>query len=128
MQPNFMLMTLVGIGGLVGSIARYLVTVNFAKFSTGFPLGTLTVNIAGCFIIAIVATLAEKTTVISPETRLLLATGFCGGFTTFSSLMYEMAMLLRDEEWWYASIYVIASVLGGIIGLYLGMAAINKLV
>lgn len=128
MQPNFLYFSLVGMGGLVGSVARYWVTVNLARFSTGFPLGTLSVNIIGCFIIAIVATLAEKTTVISPETRLLLATGFCGGFTTFSSLMYEMAMLLRDEEWWYASIYVIASVVGGIVGLYLGMATINKLV
>lgn len=113
---------------MIGSIARYWTTVNFGKISTGFPLGTLTVNLIGCFVIAVVATLAEKTTLISPETRLFLATGLCGGLTTFSSLMYEVAMLLRDEEWWYAGIYLGTSVIGGFVALYLGFLIINKLI
>jgi CrcB protein len=128
MQPSLNLLILVGIGGMIGSIARYWTTVNFGKISTGFPLGTLTVNLIGCFVIAVVATLAEKTTLISPETRLFLATGLCGGLTTFSSLMYEVAMLLRDEEWWYAGIYLGTSVIGGFVALYLGFLIINKLI
>jgi CrcB protein len=128
MQPSLSLLILVGIGGMIGSMARYWTTVNFGKISTGFPLGTLTVNLIGCFVIAVVATLAEKTTLISPETRLFLATGLCGGLTTFSSLMYEVAMLLRDEEWWNAGIYLSTSVIGGFVALYLGFLIINKLI
>jgi CrcB protein len=128
MQPSLNFLILVGIGGMIGSIARYWTTVNFGKISTGFPLGTLTVNLIGCFVIAVVATLAEKTTLISPETRLFLATGLCGGLTTFSSLTYEVAMLLRDEEWWYAGIYLGTSVIGGFVALYLGFLIINKLI
>lgn len=128
MQPSLNLLILVGIGGMLGSMVRYWTTVNFGKISTGFPLGTLTVNLIGCFVIAIVATLAEKTTLISPETRLFLATGLCGGLTTFSSLMYEVAMFLRDDEWWYAGIYFGTSVIGGFLALYLGFLIINKLI
>lgn len=128
MQPSLNLLILVGIGGMLGSMSRYWTTVNFGKISTGFPLGTLTVNLIGCFVIAVVATLAEKTTLISPETRLFLATGLCGGLTTFSSLMYEVAMLLRDEEWWNAGIYLSTSVIGGFVALYLGFLIINKLI
>ncbi len=111
---------------MLGSMTRYWVTVNVAQSSPGFPIGTLTVNIIGCFIIAVVAMLAEKTTLISPETRLFLATGLCGGFTTFSALMYEISMLLRDHEWWYAGIYVSASLIGGFLALYLGTLIVNK--
>lgn len=128
MQPSLHLFILVGLGGMLGSMARYWVTINLAQSSPGFPIGTLTVNIIGCFIIAVVAMLAEKTTLISPETRLFLATGLCGGFTTFSALMYEISMLLRDNEWWYAGIYVNASLIGGFLALYLGMLIVNKLV
>jgi CrcB protein len=126
MQPSLYLFILVGFGGMLGSMARYWVTINLAPSSPGFPIGTLTVNIVGCFIIAVVAMLAEKTTLISPETRLFLATGLCGGFTTFSALMYEVSMLLRDNEWWYAGIYVSASLIGGFLALYLGILMVNK--
>ena len=65
MQPSFKLLMLVGMGGWLGTMARYLVVVNAAKFSTGFPMGTLMVNIIGGGVIAVVAGLAEKTTLIS---------------------------------------------------------------
>jgi fluoride exporter len=126
MQPSLYLFTLVGLGGMLGSMARYWVTINVAQSSPGFPVGTLIVNIVGCFVIAVVAMLAEKTTLISPETRLFLTTGLCGGFTTFSALMYEVSMLLRDNEWWYAGIYVSASLMGGFLALYLGILMVNK--
>jgi CrcB protein len=120
---------LVGIGGFMGSVARYGVAIvlRTASTSSGFPLGTLVVNILGCFIIAVVATLAEKTTLISPEARLLLATGFCGGFTTYSSLMYEVMALLEDSAILYASLYIGTTAIGGFLAFYLGTVLVHKL-
>lgn len=126
MQPSFSLLMLVGMGGWLGTMARYLVVVNVSRGSISFPFGTLMVNLIGCFIIALVAGFAEKTTLISPETRLFLATGICGGFTTFSALMYEAGMLLEEGEFWYAGIYVGVSFIGGLIALYLGFFIVNK--
>ena len=77
---------LVGVGSCVGGIARYLSQLFIQKhYPSSFPFGTLSVNITGCFIIGIIYALADKGNLMSPATRLLLATGFCGGFTTFSS-------------------------------------------
>ncbi len=126
MQPSFSLLMLVGMGGWLGTMARYLVVVNVGRGSISFPVGTLVVNLIGCFIIALVAGVAEKTTLISPETRLFLATGICGGFTTFSALMYEAGGLLEEGEFWYAGIYVSASFIGGLVALYLGFFIVNK--
>ncbi|ALG68348.1 fluoride efflux transporter CrcB [Beggiatoa leptomitoformis] len=116
----------VGLGGFVGSVARYAVALWMARFTTGFPLGTLLVNITGCFLIALIAGLASKTHLISPEMRLLLATGFCGGFTTFSSLMYEVMTLLEEGQWFYVSIYVGGSVIGGFLAVYMGLWLVEK--
>jgi len=87
---------LVGIGGLLGSITRYLI----ASFTTQiipstFPYGTFAVNITGCLIVGMVFRLSERFDWI-PEWRLFLATGFCGGFTTFSSFAHENILLLHQ--------------------------------
>jgi len=74
---------LVGAGGFLGSVLRYLVALAFAPAAAGFPFATLTVNIAGSFLIGFLSELAVSTTLVSPEARLFLVTGFCGGFTTF---------------------------------------------
>src|SRR5215468_3938654 len=103
---------LVGLGGLLGSIARYLVTVLFAgQFATSFPLATFVVNISGCFIIGILFALSERGSGLSPEWRIFLTTGFCGGFTTFSTFSYESIKLIQDGEFFYLGMYVVLSVL-----------------
>jgi CrcB protein len=112
---------LVGTGGFLGSVARYAVALLFAPLAPGFPFATFTVNIAGCFLIGLLSELAVSTTLVSPEARLFLVTGFCGGFTTFSSYMFEHASLLKDGQLFYASLYLAGSIVGGLITLYTGV-------
>jgi CrcB protein len=111
---------MVGAGGLVGSVLRYLVALAVPFSGAGFPYATLTVNLFGSFVIGFVSELALSTTLISPETRLLLTTGFCGGFTTFSTAMYETMGLVRDGQALYASMYVAGSLVGGMACIFTG--------
>ena len=111
---------LVGLGGFIGSMFRYLVALAVPFTAGGFPFATLTVNLLGSFIIGFVSELALSTTLISPATRLLLTTGFCGGLTTFSTAMYETMGLGRDGEALYAGIYVAASLFGGMACIFTG--------
>ena len=119
---------LVGIGGLFGSILRYLVAVFFARqAASAFPYGTLVVNLAGCFLIGILFALSEKGNVLSPEWRILLTTGFCGGFTTFSTFSYESIRLIQDGEILLVSVYVAGSVVVGLVSTWLGMLLVRSL-
>ncbi len=119
--------TLVGIGGAIGSILRYLVSTGIQnKFLSSFPYGTLCVNISGCFLIGIVYALATRGNV-SPEWRFFLATGICGGYTTFSTFSYESLTLLRENELFYAGTYIAASVILGIFATFLPVVIIEKI-
>lgn len=111
---------LVGTGGFLGSVARYLVGLMFAPLAPGFPFATLTVNIVGSFLIGFFGELAVSTTLVSPEARLFLVTGFCGGFTTFSAYMFEHTALLKEGQLFYAAIYLAGTVAGGFVALYTG--------
>ena len=111
---------LVGVGGFIGSMARYLVALTFVPLVPGFPFATLTVNVLGSFLIGFFGELAVSTTLVSPEARLLLVTGFCGGFTTFSAYMFENAALLKDGQLFYAGIYLVGTIIGGFVALYTG--------
>jgi len=119
---------LVAVGGGVGSMARYLsqkwVSENHAH---PFPWGTFLVNLAGCFLIGIVYAAAEKTTFISPQIRLLLITGFCGGFTTFSTFAFENMNLIRGNDSLYFLTYAVASVVLGIGAVFAGIAIMKFL-
>ncbi len=113
---------LIGLGSFIGGICRYLSTQFIQnKFLSTFPYGTLWVNITGCFVIGLVFGLSEKTN-LSPEWRLFLATGFCGGFTTFSAFSNETLGLLRDGQFWNAAWYVGASVMLGLIATFAGIS------
>jgi CrcB protein len=112
---------LVGIGGLLGSIARYLAASFLTKtlFSV-FPYGTFVVNVVGCFIIGIVFGLSERFDWL-PEWRVFLATGFCGGFTTFSSFAYENIVLLQDKDYFTFAAYSILSFVLGFAATFFGL-------
>jgi fluoride exporter len=113
---------IVGIGGFIGSVFRYYTQVFFTRnFGTTFPYGTLTVNIIGCLIIGIVYGLFDRGNVMSEDWRLFLATGLCGGFTTFSSFSHENINLIRAGEFLSISLYISASVVLGITATALGM-------
>ena len=89
---------LVFIGGGIGAATRYGATLLAGKlFGTGFPWGTLIVNLGGCFLIGIILALAEKTSFVEPSTRLFFVTGFLGGLTTFSSYALESILAFRSS-------------------------------
>ena len=91
------------IGGLIGTASRYgLAGVVSQKAVSVFPWGTLAVNVTGCFVIGFLDVIFEKKFLLSPNYRILLMTGFCGAFTTFSTLMLETSNLLKENEFLYA--------------------------
>ena len=115
------ILIIVGTGGFIGTVARYLSQQFFQKhFPSSFPFGTMWVNIAGCFLVGLIYALAEKGNILTPEWRLFLATGICGGYTTFSAFAFENTSLLRDGQILYAAIYVGVSVVAGILAAWLG--------
>lgn len=116
----------VGLGGLLGAILRYLMTLAGLKVSLVFPYGTLASNLLGCFFIGVIAQLAADTDLLSTEARLFLATGLCGGFTTLSSMIYELAQLLKDNEIFFASIYFAATFFGALLSFYFGSLLLSS--
>ena len=114
---------LIGFSGLIGSIARYLTVVYFTRLiPASFPYGTFVVNLLGCFIIGIVYGLAERYTWLTPEWRLFLATGICGGYTTFSAFAYENIKLLQDGDYLIFATYSSMSFAGGLFAVFIGLA------
>ncbi len=119
---------LVGLGGGVGSITRYLFYKWFAEnLPYSFPWGTFLINLTGCFLIGLLYAVSEKTTLLSPQSRLLLITGLCGGFTTFSAFAFENLTLLRSGDNLYFLLYSIGSVVLGIAAVFAGIALIKLL-
>lgn len=121
------IIALIGIGSFIGGIFRYLLSQSVqSKFLSAYPFGTLTVNIIGCLAIGIVFGLSEKFN-FSPEWRLFLATGICGGFTTFSTFSFETMAMLRDGQYLYSLLYIGSSVFFGLIAVYLGILLLKLL-
>lgn len=119
---------LIGLGGGVGSMARYLCQKWFSEnYPYTFPWGTFVVNLLGCFLIGVIYAASEKTSLLSPQVRLLLITGFCGGFTTFSTFAFENMGLLRSGDVVYFLIYTVSSVVLGIAGVFGGIAIMKLL-
>jgi CrcB protein len=107
---------------MAGGVSRYgmsLLTQNVSAFS--LPYGTLVSNLAGCLLIGVIAGLGERSELLSTEMRLLLATGFCGGFTTLSSFIYELGQLVQDKEYFFASTYFTATLVGAALAFALGL-------
>jgi CrcB protein len=122
-----LLFSLVALGGAIGSVARYGLTLLSQSIGIQFPLGTLTANLFGCFAIGVFAALAQQTTTISSEMRIFLTTGFCGGFTTFSSLNYEVLSFLKEDKILSAAVYVGVTGVGGFLAVYFGEKTILRL-
>ncbi len=113
---------IVFVAGGFGAACRYGVSGWAQRFSETFPIGTLTVNVLGCFLFGVVVTMIDQRGLLPPQARLLALTGFMGAFTTFSTYAYETQELLRDAEWLRAVAYVAANNGGGVLAVLLGMA------
>lgn len=116
---------LVGCGGFVGSVLRYLVghAVHALLRHTAFPYGTLTANVLGCFFIGLLSGLASQHSLLSAQTRLFLFTGVLGGFTTFSTFSFDTFNMLNAGDpqtvpW--AILHIFAHVLLGLFAVYIG--------
>lgn len=119
---------LVGLGGFAGSVARYGLSVTSQRYSIEWPIGTLAANVLGCLAIGIIAGLSARGETVSPEIRLALATGFCGGFTTMSSMIYETAEMLRASEYLYAMLYAAGTFLLSMTAFFAGIMAVRILI
>ncbi|MDR1594793.1 MAG: fluoride efflux transporter CrcB [Prevotellaceae bacterium] len=118
---------LIGLGGGLGSMLRYLVTCFVTNHITRFPaiLGTFAVNFTGCLLIGIVIGLSERYAWFSPQMRLFVATGICGGYTTFSAFAYENINLMRNGDYFAGIIYILASIIICLFATYIGFAIVN---
>lgn len=128
-QDMFKLLLLIGTGGFLGSISRYLLQdMVMKKIPSAFPFGTFLVNVSGCFLIGLIYGLSVKSRIMTEEMRFLLATGFCGGFTTFSTFSYESLALLKEGNYLYCSLYIFLSILTGILATFAGYGIIQQLI
>ncbi len=116
-----MKLLLVFIGGGFGSVLRFLIGKFLNNSENGIPYGTFLANILGSLLIGIVLGLASKNQILTENHKLLLATGFCGGFTTFSSFAYENHVFLKSGDFMTFALYTITTFIVGFFMVFLGM-------
>ena len=109
---------LAGIGGGIGSMLRLLIAI--ASKQSGFPLGTLLVNILGSFAIGIIIACSMKDSFVTADWKTFLATGICGGFTTFSAFSMENLQMFQEGKIMQALLYIIISLVAGITAAWIG--------
>ena len=115
---------MVGLGGSIGAMLRYFITNSFKTNS--FPFQTLFINIIGCLCVGIILALSQKTNLLSNDAKLFLATGICGGFTTFSTFSAENFQLIKSGEYVTAAIYIFTSVAVCIVATFVGFKILNN--
>jgi len=112
---------LVFVGGGFGSMARFILSKCFNSTANGIPYGTLLANVLGSLLIGILLGMAAKNDALTQNQTLLLATGFCGGFTTFSTFAYENHILLKSGDFTNFFIYTVGSFALGFAAVFLGI-------
>ncbi|MBS1744092.1 MAG: fluoride efflux transporter CrcB [Bacteroidetes bacterium] len=114
-MKNFLL---AGLGGAIGTMMRYAAYILFK--SSSFPLGTLLINITGSFIIGLVFGLSLRNAAFENNWKVFLATGICGGFTTFSAFSMENVQMLQEGKYLLSGLYIVSSVVAGMFAAWLG--------
>lgn len=117
---------LVFFGGGVGSVLRYIIGKYLNNPNDGIPYGTFAANIIGSLLIGIILGLAAKNDTLTSNQTLLLATGFCGGFTTFSTFAYENHVLLKSGDFTSFALYTIGSFIIGFLAVFLGIFLVKS--
>ena len=112
---------LVFVGGGFGSMLRFIIGKYLNNAENGIPYGTFAANIIGSLLIGVILGMAAKNDTLTSNQTLLLATGFCGGFTTFSTFAYENHVLLKSGDFTSFAIYTIASFIVGFLAVFFGM-------
>ena len=112
---------LVFVGGGFGSVLRYIVGKYLSNPEDGIPYGTFVANVLGSLLIGVILGMAAKNNALSENHTLLLATGFCGGFTTFSAFAYENQVFLKSGDFVSFAVYTIASFVLGFLAVFAGM-------
>jgi len=124
----FKTLMIAGTGGFIGTILRFLVSRYFQENTLSlFPWGTMTVNISGSLLIGIFYGLSERGNFLSPDVRIFLTVGLCGGYTTFSTLANDSFILLQEKEWLKLSLYTTMSFFLGLVAVYLGRLIIKSI-
>lgn len=128
MMDRVRLVLYVAVGGAVGTLARYGLSFFVqSRAGSAFPFGTLLINITGSTLLGFLMRYGLEGTIATPEVRLLLTTGFCGGYTTFSTFSYETARMLEDGERLSGALYIIGSVTISLVGTFVGFALARAL-
>lgn len=118
-----MLYLFIAIGSALGGVSRYAVGVALQpRFGAGFPGGTLVINVTGSLLLGFLLRAALGSVSVSPEMRALLTTGFCGGYTTFSTFSYDTAALIEGGQYGRAATYVVLSVGLSLLATFAGFA------
>jgi CrcB protein len=120
-----MILLYIALGGALGSVCRYVLGSALQKAGT-FPTGTLVVNVLGSFLVGFIVRLALESSWVSPEARALLAVGFCGGFTTFSTFAWEVLALAEQGAWGRSAAYLLLSVGLSLAACVAGMATARE--
>lgn len=116
---------IVGIGGFIGTVCRYLIGLLPIKTDNGFPIKTLIINVVGAFAIGLIAAIATKNKSFNPQLALMLRVGVCGGFTTFSTFAYEAADLMKNGGTAVAFCYILISVVLGVAAVFLSQMLVR---
>jgi fluoride exporter len=127
MKNLFVLSLIVGCGGFAGSVTRYLTGIAVQRATDHWQLGTLAANVLGCFVIGSIMTLSSLGISLTPEIRLALATGFCGGFTTMSTMVFEGVYMLRNAQYLLALLYYSGTLLLS-LGAFFGGVSLVRLI